>query len=520
MRDRVGGGPMRGRALPWTKGLVLAVAAVLLLSAWPALWADSTVDLMGTWKFKGDWGENGQQAGWQNPELDESTWRDINVPGPWEEEGVKTFNPRWRGTVENDSYNGYAWYRRHFQVPAEWGQTKATLSIGSIDDMDWTYVNGKLVGTTSGDRAFEQARQYEIPEGLLKPDADNVIAIRVLDYGGVGGIINAPVEISKQEPAPEWPEEEPGHYTETRRDMVQVIGSVVVPPNVKVEGDAVAVGGSVDVQGYVTGAAVAVGGSVRVRPGATVGRDAVAVGGRVRTEEGGVVEGQVVQISFLPWMGDGHWELNPFGGIFAWWPMVGPLAWLARFLSRVAFWGIIGLVLAGLFPKRLEAMARALPLYPGLVAAYGVVGAIMTPAVFSLLVMAGILAILVLLATVVGIALIPAVVLALACVLLGFVALLVFGLGGVWLGLGKAIVGPPADPGTARSVIGPTLLGVLLTAAVSVLPVIGALVVITMLIFAYGVALMTGVGASPEWSHNLLRLRRGPQPATPQPPSA
>jgi hypothetical protein len=307
--------------------------------------------------------------------------------------------------------------------------------------------------------------------------------------------------------------------------MVQVLGSVVVPADMKVEGDAVAVGGSVEVRGYVTGSAVAVGGSVRVRPGGKVGGDAVSVGGVVESE-GGSVEGQVVQVSFLPWAGVGRWGHNPFSGVFGWWPaFLRPFGWLSDLLSRIMLWGILGLALALLFPRRLQVMARALPLYPGWVAVHGVVGAIMTPAVISLLVMAAVLAVLVLVVTVIGIALIPAVALALGCLLIGFLGLVLFGLGGIWLGVGKAASGQLAHPEGAQSVIGPTLLGVIITAVLSVVPMFGVLVVITMLIFAYGVALMTGVGASPEWSHRRLRIRSQPEaapvtiPPPPPPPS-
>jgi hypothetical protein len=62
----------------------------------------------------------------------------------------------------------------------------------------------------------------------------------------------------------------------------------------EVEGDAVAVGGTVHIEGsgHVMGNAVGVGGKVRLESGATVGGDAVAVGGSVQVEEGATVEGQ------------------------------------------------------------------------------------------------------------------------------------------------------------------------------------------------------------------------------------
>src|ERR1043166_2415212 len=67
----------------------------------------------------------------------------------------------------------------------------------------------------------------------------------------------------------------------------------------RVEGDVVAVFGSVRVEGEVEGSAVAVFGSVDLRRGAIVRGDAVAVGGGL-TAEGARVSGQSVQVGFLP----------------------------------------------------------------------------------------------------------------------------------------------------------------------------------------------------------------------------
>jgi len=53
-----------------------------------------------------------------------------------------------------------------------------------VDDIDTTFVNGIKIGTTTG---YNVARRYSVPAGVLKPGR-NVIAVRVLDTGGGGGI--------------------------------------------------------------------------------------------------------------------------------------------------------------------------------------------------------------------------------------------------------------------------------------------------------------------------------------------
>src|SRR5439155_22127402 len=62
-------------------------------------------------------------------------------------------------------------------------------------------------------------------------------------------------------------------------DMVRVLSDAEVPRGQRVEGDVVAVLGSVVVHGEVTGSAVAVRGSVTLDSTARVGQDAGAVGG-------------------------------------------------------------------------------------------------------------------------------------------------------------------------------------------------------------------------------------------------
>ena len=492
----------------------LAAACLLaLLAGQLPLRADATIDLSGPWRFKGDWEENGQQLGWHNPDYDDSDWKVLTVPGDWETQGIKTVNPRWQGMEPDDHYNGYAWYRRRIPIPADWADSRVVLSLGTIDDMDWTYFNGELIGSTTGDRAFEKPRSYEVPAHLLRPGADNVIAVRVCDHGGKGGIVSGPVELVRYgEPEAALDEALDAEarrlerrYRQTRGDMVQVGGSVTVPADTKVNGDAVAIMGSVDVMGYVTGDVVAVMGSVRLRPGARVDGDVVTVGGSLRREGDAHLGGSVSQLTFLPWSAFDRWVHNPMLGVFGWrQDRSGPLAALGAFIRRLLFWGVLAIAMALIMPRRLEAMARALPLYPGWVAFHGVVGAILTPAAMALLVMVAVLAIVILAITVVGIALIPAVALLLACLLLGFGVILLLGLGGIWVSIGQAIGARLAS--TAMAPVPASVLGVAITAAASTIPGLGTLVIITLLLFAYGLAVMTGVGASPEWTHRLLHI--------------
>lgn len=113
---------------------------------------------------------------WADPELDDTGWVEITVPSAWEAAGYP-------------GMDGIAWYRTSFQLSAEEAQQGIHLGLGAIDDSDISWVNGHEVGRT--ENAWNQARLYEVPPEVLEPGR-NVIAVRVEDTGGGGGIQGNP----------------------------------------------------------------------------------------------------------------------------------------------------------------------------------------------------------------------------------------------------------------------------------------------------------------------------------------
>ena len=107
------------------------------------------------------------------PDFDDSDWQTANLPEITEKH------------VSAD-FDGWVWYRKTFVIEEEKGPFvgEASLSLGPVDDQDWTYVNGVLVGTTN---AWDALRQYVIPAGTLHAGT-NVIAVKVLDWGGHSGL--------------------------------------------------------------------------------------------------------------------------------------------------------------------------------------------------------------------------------------------------------------------------------------------------------------------------------------------
>jgi sialate O-acetylesterase len=99
-------------------------------------------------------------------------WRTINIPGYWEEQGIKDLD-------------GIVWYRKEINVPASMTGIPAKMRMGRIVDADFVYINGTLVGNTT--YQYPQ-RRYELPAGLLKP-GKNTIVIRVINNFGKGGFV-------------------------------------------------------------------------------------------------------------------------------------------------------------------------------------------------------------------------------------------------------------------------------------------------------------------------------------------
>jgi sialate O-acetylesterase len=110
-------------------------------------------------------------AQWPTPALNDAAWARMKLPALWEAGPLPDFD-------------GVVWFRKTVEVSAENAGKPAELHLAMIDDADATYVNGVKVGSTNG---YNEKRMYKIPAGVLK-GGKNVIAVRVEDSGGGGGI--------------------------------------------------------------------------------------------------------------------------------------------------------------------------------------------------------------------------------------------------------------------------------------------------------------------------------------------
>jgi sialate O-acetylesterase len=127
----------------------------------------------------------------------EAWWRE-RVPGskgqePWRE---LVAMPVWRtapaalgawetwGDPALQTYDGLLWYRTAVNLTARQAKQTAVLSIGPVDEIDETWLNGRHVGNDSGPG---KDRHYEIPAGVLHKGS-NTIVVAALDTYGAGGL--------------------------------------------------------------------------------------------------------------------------------------------------------------------------------------------------------------------------------------------------------------------------------------------------------------------------------------------
>jgi len=112
-----------------------------------------------------------QAATWSRPARDDRDWKTMPAEQFWETTpGLETFD----GTI---------WLRASITLTEKQAGQGATLSLGPIDDLDTTFVNGREIGSSQG---WDRPREYRIAPGVLRAGA-NLIAVRAVDTNGGGG---------------------------------------------------------------------------------------------------------------------------------------------------------------------------------------------------------------------------------------------------------------------------------------------------------------------------------------------
>jgi len=119
----------------------------------------SSISLNGRWKYKKI--RKNDISDHSSLHMDDSRWDEIKVPHTWDES-----IPNWDGLV---------WYRKTFEVPAEWKGKKIVLRFSGIDDEPRIYVNGNELGYSCG---WHRPFQIDVSDHL-QFGQENLLAILV-----------------------------------------------------------------------------------------------------------------------------------------------------------------------------------------------------------------------------------------------------------------------------------------------------------------------------------------------------
>ncbi len=111
-------------------------------------------------------------------DFDDSQWDSIY----WPNESTKNLKFEDIFMPKSFAEDGVVWFRKKFDVKNPSETFYLTVENG-IDDYDYTYINGKHIGTTL---ACCMGRKYEIPAGVIK-EKNNLLAMRIIDVIGEGG---------------------------------------------------------------------------------------------------------------------------------------------------------------------------------------------------------------------------------------------------------------------------------------------------------------------------------------------
>ena len=142
------------------------------------------MSLDGTWKF--NWVANADQrpTDFYKTDLDDSKWKNIQMPGNWEMLGYGqpeyvNVGFAWRGHFDQQppavptKDNHVGSYRREINIPSNWDGKRVIAHFGSVTSNIYLYVNGKFAGYAEDSKV---AAEFDITPFLKK--GKNLIAFQ------------------------------------------------------------------------------------------------------------------------------------------------------------------------------------------------------------------------------------------------------------------------------------------------------------------------------------------------------
>lgn len=119
-----------------------------------------------------------------DPDLETDDWLDVAVPKPWQETAIGDFQ-------------GLVWFRHWLDVPNEWADKELRLALSSINEIDITWINGRLIGCNQ----LKGTRTYSLDRHALRP-GKNLLTVAILCKEGPAGFCSAPSNMALLPPTP------------------------------------------------------------------------------------------------------------------------------------------------------------------------------------------------------------------------------------------------------------------------------------------------------------------------------
>lgn len=147
------------------------------------------LSLHGTWKFKWVRHANERPTDFYRPDMDESGWTTMRIPGMWELNGFGdplykniglawSYQMNWEKPLDvpiKDNHVGS--YRRMVEIPQNWNGKQVIAHFGSVTSNMYLYVNGQFVGYTEDSKV---AAEFDITR-YVRP-GKNLIAFQTFRW--------------------------------------------------------------------------------------------------------------------------------------------------------------------------------------------------------------------------------------------------------------------------------------------------------------------------------------------------
>ena len=166
-----GGSQIRAWLSPESGAKLYGADQMALLAGFQKDPLQAVTDFAPRWEAWWREGTGGQEP-WKNP--DALQWQPVPSITAW---------PGWTGTRLAEDTIGNVWFRHTLTLTAEQAAKGGTLTIGIIDDLDTTWINGRIVGNTFG---WSTERAYPIPPGYLQAGANEIVFAASNSYGPGG----------------------------------------------------------------------------------------------------------------------------------------------------------------------------------------------------------------------------------------------------------------------------------------------------------------------------------------------